>query len=105
MDGSSNCTHCLLLRAGAFTLGGHAAGASQPRSNAMASQPSLGTEEAHWNGGETRIARGSRPLIRLEFMKYWNACWDEASIATAAADWRPAAPPSGAQSHDGPADT
>ena len=54
-------------------------------------QPGLGTED----GDETRIARDGRPYTRLEFIEHykenWNACWEEASIATAGGAPQPAA--------------
>ena len=64
-------------------------------SNAMAPPPSLGTPEDDSNGEERRIALDGMPYTRLEFMEYyaeeWNACWQEASIATAGGAPQPAA--------------
>ena len=56
-------------------------------SNAMALPCSLGKPQDDWNGEERRIALDGMPYTGLEFMEYygenWNACWQEASIATA----------------------
>ena len=64
-------------------------------SNAMAPPPSLGTPEDDWNGEQRRIALDGMPYTGLEFKEYygenWNACWQEASIATAGGAPQPAA--------------
>ena len=64
-------------------------------SNAMALPCSLGNPQDDWNGEERRIALDGMPYTRLEFMEYygenWNACWLEASIATAGGAPQPAA--------------
>ena len=72
-----------------------AGGTCQPRSNSMASQQSLGTEEPSWNCGETRIARGGWPYTRREFMNHyggaWKDRWQEAPRAPAGGAPQPAA--------------
>ena len=64
-------------------------------SNAMAPPPSLGTPEDDWNGEQRRIALDGMPYTSLEFKEHygenWNACWQEASIATAGGAPQPAA--------------